>query len=456
MSEGNKSNSMSRRRFLSIVGSASAAAVLAACAPAAGPGAQTAPTAVPQVSFAGTELSFLTWNNFVPEMDTELDKICKAWGEKNKVTMKVEHINANDIAPRRAAAVQAKSGPDLIWDGSNWPVLFKDSLLDISDVVEDIGKQVGGWYPFTAEYAKPDGKWRAIPHAYGGGAFAYRTDMFKQNNVAVPKTWDDFMKSGAVMKKAGKPFGQAIGHSFGDPPGFWYPWLWSHGGQEVQKDGKTVALDSPETLLSVEKAVELFKTALDESGIAWDDSNNNRAYLDEQISCTLNGSSIYFVAGRDAAKGDAKAKRVFENTDHFSMLAGPKGSFIVAGGYFTGIMSYTKNAAAAKDLLRYLMEPTQMFAWLDSGKGYLQGLAKKFEEVEIFKKDVKMKPFLDNLLGGPDKGRWYGWPGPNSAEAYRVYNNYFIVDMYAKACSGELKPKDAVTWATNQLKTIYK
>ncbi len=43
-----------------------------------------------------------------------------------------------------------------------------------------------------------------------------------------------------------------------------------------------------------------------------------------------------------------------------------------------------------------------------------------------------------------------------SAAAYRVYNNYTVIDMFAKACTGEFKPKDAVTWAEGQLKGVYK
>lgn len=471
MSEGNKQlvsiSSMSRRRFLSIVGSASAAAMLAACGTAttpapsgggtpAGTGAQTAPTAVPQVATGGGELTYLTWTNFVPEMDTALDKLGAEWGEKNKVTVKIEHININDIPTRRAAAVAARSGPDLMWDTQNWPVLFKDNLADVTEVVDELGKANGGWYDFTKQFANADGKWRSVPNSVGTGAFVHRTDLFKQNNVTAPKTWDEFMKAAATMKKAGKPFGQALGHSFGDPPGFWYPWLWSHGGKEVAEDGKTVIINSPETVSSLERAIELYKTGLVEAGIAWDDTSNNRSYLAEEISCTSNGSSIYFVMGQNAAKtpADEAAKRLFANSDHFAMPAGPKGTYTLGGLYSVGIMGYSKQINAAKDFMRWYMDPARFTSWLDSGKGYLVGAAKTFENAPVFKTDPKMKPFLENFVG--DKVKWLGWPGPLSAAAYRVFNNQTIVDMYAKACIGEFNPKAAATWAEGQLKTVYK
>jgi multiple sugar transport system substrate-binding protein len=456
------SSKITRRKFLTIAGTATASTALAACAaptavPAPKPAEQKpaeAKPAAPAVATGGGSLSFLTWTNFVPEMDTKLDQMTKAWGDKNKVDVKVEHININDIPARRAAAIQAKTGPDLIWDSQNWGTLFKDVLVDVSDVMNEAASANGGWYKWTEQFCKADGQWKTVPHGFSGGTFIYRTDLFKQNGVTAPKTYDEFIKVAETMKKAGKPFGQAVGHSFGDPPGFWYPFLWAHGGKEVNEDGKTVAINSPDTVMAIEKAVDMYKRGFADAGLAWDDSANNRSYLAEEISATENGASIYFVAGRDAAKGDERAKRVRENSDHFAKPAGPKGAPILAGGYYTGIMNYSKNVNAAKDLLRYLMQPPTYLEWMESGQGYLQGLAPKYEDQPIFKTDPKMKPFVDNLKSG--NALWLGWPVPLSAAAFRVYNNYTIVDMFAKAISGELKPADAAKWAEDQLKNVYK
>src|SRR5947209_2907071 len=132
---------LSRRQFLALVGSATAAALLAACAPSASPAPATGSTPVagattaPQVSTGGGDLNYLHWTNFIPEMDAKLDELAKKWGDTNKVNVKVEHININDIPARRAAAIQAKTGPDLIWDTQNWPQLFADTLVDVSDIM---------------------------------------------------------------------------------------------------------------------------------------------------------------------------------------------------------------------------------------------------------------------------------------------------------------------------------
>jgi multiple sugar transport system substrate-binding protein len=70
------------------------------------------------------------------------------------------------------------------------------------------------------------------------------------------------------------------------------------GGKEVEADGKTVVLNSRETIKSVKFAVSLWKEAWDEGGLAWDDTNNNRAFLSGSISATNNGAAIYIEAKR--------------------------------------------------------------------------------------------------------------------------------------------------------------
>ncbi|HEU0061362.1 MAG TPA: hypothetical protein VFR19_15895, partial [Hyphomicrobiaceae bacterium] len=80
--------------------------------------------------------------------------------------------------------------------------------------------------------------------------------------------------------------GPLVSHTFGDAPNFAYPYLWSWGGKEVEADGKTVVLNSKETIESVKYLVGFWKDAHDEGGLAWDDSNNNRAFLSGTISAT--------------------------------------------------------------------------------------------------------------------------------------------------------------------------
>ena len=65
----------------------------------------------------------------------------------------------------------------------------------------------------------------------------------------------------------GKPFGQALGHSTGDPPSFAYPYMWSYGAMEVEEDGKTVAFNKPTLRRGLNTFIQAWKDAYDETGL---------------------------------------------------------------------------------------------------------------------------------------------------------------------------------------------
>jgi multiple sugar transport system substrate-binding protein len=71
----------------------------------------------------------------VPECD-------KALGIK----LTLETINANDIQARITSAIQSGSGADIILVVNNWPQLYAGSVVDVSDVAEEIGNTQGGYY----------------------------------------------------------------------------------------------------------------------------------------------------------------------------------------------------------------------------------------------------------------------------------------------------------------------
>ncbi len=98
-----------------------------------------------------------------------------------------------------------------------------------------------------------------------------------------PETWEKYREVGKKLKAKGRPLGQTLGHTFGDAPTFTYPYLWSWGGKEVEADGKTVVINSKETIESVKFMTGFWKDAHDEGGLAWDDTNNNRAFLSQTI-----------------------------------------------------------------------------------------------------------------------------------------------------------------------------
>ena len=280
----------------------------------------------------GTTLHWLKFVDFVPVSDQLLrgkitDECQKALGIK----LQVETINGDGVQARITSAIQSKTGPDILMAVNNWSQLYAESVADVSDVAEEIGKAQGGYYETAHAVANDGKKWIAVPYTILGVLFANRTSWFKDVGSGpeeFPQTWDEYRAVGKQLKAKDRPYGQTLAHAFGDGPAFWYPYLWSWGGKEVEADGKTVALNSKETIELVKFAVPFWNECYDPGALSWDDAGNNRAFLSNTISSTSNGASIYLLA---RSKPDTylteTGKPIKDDIFHSPLPKGPAGQF---------------------------------------------------------------------------------------------------------------------------------
>jgi len=437
---------LNRRHFLKVSGAAAAVA-------SAGVEGILAAGRAPAWA-QGTKLHIVRWVDFIPEADVELKRQAPEASKALGAEVTFEFINANDLQARITAAIQSGSGADIIQMLWNWPHLYANALVDVGDVAGPIGKAQGGYYDVFEATSRVGGKWLAVPHGVVGNAVAYRRSWHQEVGAKeFPKTWDEWRDVGKKLKAKGRPVGQALGHSFGDPPTFAYPLLWDFGGAEVDKTGKKVVLNGKGAIDSVKFMQAFWKDACDEGGVAWDDTNNNRAFLAGEISATLNGASIYIVAKRQKDKQkDDKGEPLFQDIEHAALLPkGPTAQTALYVPFQHSVMKYSKNQKLAKDFLKWLHQDATYEKWFQVNEGYSVGATKKWEDHPMWSKvDKPLQVFRQAVR----QARMLGYPGPASAKATEAYTKYVIVDMYAKAVQG-MKAEDAVKWADGELKKIY-
>lgn len=438
MTETTHGVSVGRRQFLTMLG------VAAGAGAAAGPRvafAQKAPS-FPK----GTKLQLLKGSIFPgPIEDEQTAKLAAEWGKESGVEVKIESLPPNDLQARTSTNIELRTGPDIILMMHNWPHLYADGLVDVSDVAEELGSKYGGYYTDAKLHSFVKGRWLGVPYNLLPNAQTYRTDWFAEIGVKkFPDTWDEFRRVGKQLKAKGRPFGQSLGHSFADPNSFVYPFLWSFGGKELEADGKTVAIDSKETAAAVETLVALWKDAFDEGGVAWDDTSNNRAFLGGQLSCTLNGASIYIVAKREFPD-------LVKKIGQAANPGGPAGRFHFNTTVEFTILKSSKQVDVAKAFIRWMMDKPQYTRWMDGVSGYYAGPTKYWEQHPIWQKE----PVMAAVREAAKHGQIPGHAGPSSRAASEVISKYIVVDMFAKAVSGE-SVKNAVQWAARELRQIYK
>ena len=421
--------SASRRDVLKIAGLAGAGALLGG-----------------QQTLAAGKLSFMHESSFIATYDDFFKKtLVPEYQKVADVDVDYQLISVGSLQTRMATAAETGNGPDITLVFFNWPFLFDDKLVDVSDIAEEIGKKNGGWYDSAKEAVIVNGKWKAIPFGNVGQIMNWRTDWFEEVGIKeFPDTWDAFLEAGTKLKKAGHPFGLELGHGFGDNHGWLYPLLWSYGGREVEPDGKTIVIDSDETARAVDYCRKLFHNAILEDCLGWTDVSNNKAWMSEQISCTNNAESILWFAKKQFPD-------IGKVTQQSLNPQGPKGRFHILAPWSHAIYTFSPNIKAAKDFLVWLNEPKQIEGWYASADSYYAPYLHAYDDAPLWHVEPRNLPYRDSLK----TSHLPGWPAPIGRAQAEAVAKYVVVDMFAKACTGK-STKEVIADAKAQLQQIYK
>lgn len=396
----------------------------------------------------GAKLRLLRWSQFVQgDIDTWMANT-KKFTEKTGVEVRVDREAWPDIAPKASVAANVGSGPDIVLDFFDVPHLFAEKLVDLTDIATYLGSKYGGWFPVAERYAKRDNKWIGLPLGAAGACMVYRKSHVEAAGFKeFPKDTDGFLKLCQALHAKGTPSGFALGNAVGD--GSWTYWLiWAFGGKMVD-DNNNVVINSPETLKALEYAKQLYPTFAPGT-LGWLDPNNNKAFLDGQISLTNNGISVYYAAKNSQ---DAKIKALAEDIQHANFPIGPVGKptelHLFSQAY---VFRYCKFPNAAKAYLQFMWEKEQYEPWQEAAIGYITHPLKDYEKNRVWTSDPKSLPYRDtvkNML-------WHGYSGKLGYSSAAALNDYIVNNMVAQAASGSKSPKEAMEEAEKRLLRVYK
>lgn len=396
---------------------------------------------------APKSMTMMHESSFIPAYDAYFkNTLAAAYEKATGIKIQYEIISVGSSQTRVTTIAETGAGPDMGMLLFNWPFLFDEKLVDLTDIATTIGQKAGGWHPSAAEAVVVNGKWKAIPFGNIGQLMNYRMDWFDEIGVKTfPETWNELLEAGIKLKKAGRPFGFELGHGFGDNHGWLYPLLWSYGAREVDTDGKTVAIDSAETARAIDFCREFYQKTMFEDVLSWTDVSNNKAFLSEQISCTNNAESILYFAKKDFPD-------IGKVTGQAQNPKGPTGQrFHMLNPLSHGIFTHTPDVQAAKDFMVWLMDPKQVGGWYDVAVSYYGPFLHMFDDAPFWHAEPRNLPYRDSM----PTSHLPGWPAPISRPQSESVAKYVVVDMFAKACGGK-STKEVIADASAQLKQIYK
>ena len=420
-------STMSRRRFVATTTTGLAGILAAKVPPAVG---------------QQREVSYLCWNNFAPLMDKKLAEIAVRFTKDTGIKVKIDHINAEQQAAKYAAEVQTQGGHDLVEMRMHFPWLYETQLIEVGDLVAGLEKQYGKVISSAEETAKVNGKWRAVPQYHGMFVSTYREDLFKKAGLKTPDTWEDLYTVGKELKKMGHPVGVPISQNY-DSISTAGPVLWSFGGMEVDKDGKTVRINSPATEQMVEWYKKLYRDCMEPEVLSWNNASNNESIQQGKAGWIHNPVSAYLIAKQ-------KKLPTADLINHHRTPGGPNGRHETDVPRHIGIWKFAKNIEPAKEFIKYLLGKPEVYnEFIMSADAFNLPVFEKLQDHPVLKTDPKYAALKSEGV----QYHCYGWPAPPSDKVQLITNSFILPNMIAKAVTGT-STKESIAWAEREMKKI--
>ena len=414
-------------------------------------------------SHAAGSLALGVWDHWVPGANKAFAALCNEWGTKNNVEVRIDFITSQGEKDKLTAAAEAQAGTGHdIMSHRDWNIRVHAELLEpLDEIAAALIQQYGTISPVAEYLAKIKGAWRGVPAASGSQIkpCCSRFDLYQEHagidlREVFPAdeskwdsakvdgwNWDAYLAAAEKLFKAGYPVGLPMGQTSDTVD--WVGALFNAYGV-VMVDGKdNIKINSDETRAVLEYAKKLM-AVIPPDVYAWDDAGNNRWLISGKGSGIMNPPSAWAVAKRDNPK-------VAENCWTHPMPRGPKGRFVGQLPQFYGLWSFSKNKAAAKDLLLFISQKPQVARLVEASFGFDLPSFRSMYDLDTWK------------TVGPPVGTVYGYPpradeqtsiagAPARSEVgAQIYNQAINTVMVAKFTQGGEKLDAVIKWAENEL-----
>jgi multiple sugar transport system substrate-binding protein len=180
--------------------------------------------------------------------DNTIKPVIKQWNAANPdIQVKLSTFPFDDYTngTKLTTAFASGNGPDVFWVSASTMLDFVTNGI-AADVGDVMGPQKAKFSKAAIDAVTVAGKIKAIPFEQSPMGIYYRTDYFSKAGIKVPKTWDE-LRAAAKELTAKKRSGIVIEPSPGAYADFaWWSFLWSAGGEVVDKNWKKSLLRTPE------------------------------------------------------------------------------------------------------------------------------------------------------------------------------------------------------------------
>jgi multiple sugar transport system substrate-binding protein len=416
-------------------------------------------TAVVRRAAAGPVLRVAQWAHFVPAYDEWFDRtFTREWGERNGVTVEVEHLSFDELRSRASTEVASQQGHDL-FGFPEPPAVFEDHAVPLTDVVTECERRFGPLLGLARHgtFSPRSKEYFAFPESWAPAPLHYRTDWWGDVGIR-PDSWD-LIREGA--RKIRQRHAATAGFGLSPEPDsnmVLRGLLWAFGATEQDEAGR-VTINSPAAVEAVKLMAAIYRESMTPDVFMWDASSNNRVFVWGRASIIQNAISAIRsmeknnpeLAAKSAlapAAPGPRARLTAANVIHSYVVWKFSTKVEVAKRFLVDLVAAAEGGFWASEFYNL---PTYPRAINDlprklTGKGRAPG-----------RKGTKGIP-PDRYALLADADRWSacpGHPGYLTPAIDEVIRRSVIPLMFARAARGEQTAEEAVRTAEAEMRRIF-
>jgi multiple sugar transport system substrate-binding protein len=416
------------------------------------------------------------WLNqgFIPQEDAAMRQVCEDYmkASGNKLDYSIMPFMA--LNQKTISALTSGDVPDLVFMDAPSSIIpqnaWEDKLVDVTDVVKPFESQLSETAKLCSTFNNKVTKQRSYylcPIKQGATPFHIWGDLvekagFKMSDA--PPNWNDmwtFMKQvQAPLRAKGMRKVYALGLQVttvgpNDGNNVFTHFLIANGGEGIiTPDGK-LHTDDPVVREAAIKSVE-FMTDLYKEGVvppealSWNDADDNNGYHEKLFVMDFDGTlstELAMIKDKQAFYHDMITLAPVNKND-----GTPMKTQVNAGGGF--IPKGAKNVEAAKDFMKYFMQPKVMNENLKGGLGRWVPVIPQLVKDDPFwlQSDMPcLKPYVTEAVLNPTLPVYEGFsPAWGQANAEQLWGQ-----AHADVIKNGMKPADAIDKAFKRCKEIF-
>ncbi|EKD97856.1 MAG: hypothetical protein ACD_23C00708G0001 [uncultured bacterium] len=286
-------------------------------------------------------------------------KYTSEWAKKtgNEVKLFTIPNSTTDILALFRQMFAAKSTDlDVINVDVVWPGVIKDHLLDLKPYSKGIEKE---HFPAIVANNTVNGKLLAMPWFTDAGLMFYRKDLVEKYGLKAPTTWEDMAVVAKKIQDGERAAGNADFHGFVFQAKAYeglscdaVEWIYSYKGGNIVNDKGDITVNNPGAIKALNTARSWIGTIAPQGVLNYAEEEARGVFQNGNAAFMRNWPYAWSLG--NGADSKIKGK--------IGVSALPKGgadgqNAATLGGWQLAVSKYSKNPAAAADLVMYMTSP---------------------------------------------------------------------------------------------------